>query len=87
MNVISAQEVKRRGLAAIDDLIPQGPVHLIKNNTPQYVVLTEERYQELINMENETYIERLKLSLKEVKDGKIHRFKNVDDLLKAIDDV
>ncbi len=87
MNVISAQEVKRRGLAAIDDLIPQGPVHLIKNNTPQYVVLTEERYQELINLENETYIERLKLSLKEVKQGKVSRFKHVDDLLKAIDDV
>lgn len=87
MNTVSAQEVKRRGLAAIDALISQGPVHLVRNNFPQYVILTEERYKELLESEDEAYLERLKLSLKDVKEGKVHQFKNAEELLKAIDNV
>jgi hypothetical protein len=35
MNSIPAQELKRRGIAAVDDLIAQGDVHVIRNNQPQ----------------------------------------------------
>ena len=42
MNTIPAQEIKRRGIAAVDDLIAKGDVHIIRNNQPQYVVLSEE---------------------------------------------
>jgi hypothetical protein len=35
MNTIPAQEIKRRGIAAVDDLIAKGPVHVIRNNKPQ----------------------------------------------------
>ena len=45
MNTIPAQELKRRGLAAIDEVIAKGDVHVIRNNQPQYVVLSEERYR------------------------------------------
>ena len=48
MNSLPAQELKRRGIAAVDDLIAKGDVHVIRNNVPQYVVLSEERYQELV---------------------------------------
>lgn len=47
MNTISAKEIKRRGIAAVDEALKSGPVHVIKNNKPQYVVLTEEEYQRL----------------------------------------
>ena len=34
MNVVPAQEIKRRGIAAVDEALAQGPVHMIKNNRP-----------------------------------------------------
>jgi PHD/YefM family antitoxin component YafN of YafNO toxin-antitoxin module len=47
MNIIPAQEIKRRGIAAVDDVIDKGDVHVIRNNQPQYVVLSQDRYQAL----------------------------------------
>ncbi|MBI3067404.1 MAG: prevent-host-death protein, partial [Betaproteobacteria bacterium] len=32
MNTIPASEVKRRGVAALDEAARKGPVHVIKNN-------------------------------------------------------
>jgi Phd_YefM. len=55
MNTIAAQDIKRRGISAVDDLLANGPVHVIKNNEPEYVVLTEERYLELIEAEDEAH--------------------------------
>lgn len=47
MNTISAQEIKRRGISAADEALKEGPVHIIKNNRLQYVILTKEQYAEL----------------------------------------
>lgn len=47
MNTIPATEVKRRGVAALEAALKKGPVHVIKNNRPTLVVLTEEQYAEL----------------------------------------
>lgn len=84
MNSIPAQELKRRGIAAVDDLIANGDVHVIRNNQPQYVVLSEERYQELVAEANEAYLARVRNALEDVKKAKVQKFKTVDDLLKAI---
>jgi PHD/YefM family antitoxin component YafN of YafNO toxin-antitoxin module len=85
MNAIPAQEIKRRGIAAVDDVIDKGDVHVIRNNQPQYVVLSEERYQALIEAEREAYYGRVKASLKEIKAGKVKKFKTAADLLEAIE--
>lgn len=85
MNSIPAQELKRRGIAAVDDLIAQGDVHVIRNNRPQYVVLSEERYQELVAEANEAYLARVRTALEDVKAGRVKRFKSADALLKALD--
>ena len=85
MNTIPAQELKRRGIAAVDSLIAQGDVHVIRNNRPEYVVLTEARYQELVAEAEEAYVARVKASLEDVKAGRVRRFTSVDELLKAID--
>lgn len=84
INTLPAQEIKRRGLVAVDAIIDQGPVHVIKNNYLQYVILTEKRYQELVSFEHEEYIKRVKQSLKDVEEGKVYSFKNADALLKKI---
>ena len=85
MNIVPAQEIKRRGLAAVDDLIAKGDLHVIRNNQPQYVVLSEERYQELILAEQEAYYARVRSALQDVKKGRVRSFKTPDDLLKALD--
>ncbi len=49
MNMIAVQEIKRRGISAVDDALANGPVHLIKSNHPAYVVMSEAVYQELLS--------------------------------------
>ena len=85
MNSIPAQEIKRRGLAAVDDLLEKGDVHVIRNNKPQYVVLTEERYQALVAEAHEAYLARVRASLEDVKEGRVKKFTSADDLLRALD--
>jgi len=48
MNIIPAQEIKRRGVKAIELALKNGPVHIIKNNQPSCVVLREEDYAKLL---------------------------------------
>ena len=85
MNIIPAQEIKRRGVAALDEPLSQGPVHIIKNNRPQYVVLTEEQYRELIEVQEEAALSRIKASLEDAKAGRITRHRSVEALLKHLD--
>jgi PHD/YefM family antitoxin component YafN of YafNO toxin-antitoxin module len=85
MNSIPAQEIKRRGLNAVDDLLEKGDVHVIRNNKPEYVVLTEERYQALVAEAEEAYLARVRASLEDVKDGRLRKFATADDLLHALD--
>jgi PHD/YefM family antitoxin component YafN of YafNO toxin-antitoxin module len=86
MNAIPAQEIKKRGISAVDEALKEGPVHVIKNNQPKYVVLTEKRYRDLIEAEDEAYLARVRASLEDVKAGKVRRFKSAAELLKAIDE-
>lgn len=83
MNAIPAQEIKRRGIAAVDDLIAKGDLHVIRNNKPQYVVLSEERYQELIAAEQEAHYARVRDSLLDLKEGRVKRG-TADDLIKEL---
>ena len=85
MNAIAAQDIKRKGISAVDEALKEGPVHVIKNNKPQYVVLTEAHYQELLQAEDEAYLARIKSSLQDVQDEKTQKFQNVADLLRAIE--
>jgi PHD/YefM family antitoxin component YafN of YafNO toxin-antitoxin module len=84
MNSIPAQELKRRGIAAVDDLIAQGDVHVIRNNQPQYVVLSEERYQALVAEAHEAYLARVRGALEDVKAGRVKTFITAADLLKTL---
>lgn len=86
MNSIPAQELKRRGIAAVDDLIANGDLYVIRNNQPQYVVLSEARYRELLEAQEEAYQARLRASLEDLKAGRVRRFASAEALLKALDD-
>lgn len=47
-NTLTAGELKRRGMAAVDDGLKHGPVHIYKRNQRAAVVLSEEHYQHLL---------------------------------------
>lgn len=49
MNTLTVAELKRRGLAAIEDGLRRGPVHIVKRNKPAAVVISEEDYQVLLS--------------------------------------
>ena len=86
MNTMAAQEIKRKGISAVDEALKEGPVHIIKNNQPQYVVMTEARYRDLVEAEDEAYTERVRKSLEDVKAGRTRRFKSARELLKALEE-
>ena len=83
MNTIPAQEIKRRGIAAVDDLLKTGDVHIIKNNQPQYVVVSEARYWELIEAQEEANVARVRASLADLKAGRVKRG-TANDLIKEL---
>ena len=47
MQTIPAGELKRRGLAALEDMLDRGPVHVVSNNRLACVVLSEAEYERL----------------------------------------
>jgi prevent-host-death family protein len=47
MNLLTIAELKRRGMAAIEEGLRRGPVHIVKRNKPAAVVLSEAEYRAL----------------------------------------
>ena len=47
MNTLTVAELKRRGMAAIEEGLRQGPLHIVKRNRLSAVVLSEDEYQRL----------------------------------------
>lgn len=86
MNTVPAQEIKRRGISAVDEALAQGPVHVIKNNRPQYVVMTEQSYQELLEARQEAALVRIKASLEDARAGRVTRHESVEALMRHLDD-
>ena len=73
LNTIPAQEIKRRGIAAVDDLIVKGPVHVIRNNKPEFVIMSQQRYADLLKAETEGYEARVLASLEDWRAGRVWR--------------
>jgi PHD/YefM family antitoxin component YafN of YafNO toxin-antitoxin module len=73
MKTIAAREIKRRGIQAVEDALKEGPVHIIKNDQPTFVVLDEEHYRELVEAQEEAYVARIKASLQDVKAKRVRR--------------
>jgi len=83
MNTIPALEIKRRGISIVDEYIESGPVHIIKNNRPQYVVMSEERFQSMMEEMNDAWELRIKASLEEARLGQTQKGK-ADTLIREM---
>jgi len=83
MRTIAAREIKRRGIGVVEEALKEGPVHIIKNDRPRFVVLDEEDYRELLEAQEQAYVARVKASLEDVKSGRVRRVtakKLIDEL-------
>ena len=86
MNTVPTQEIKRHGISAVDEALAQGPVHVIKNNHPQYVVMSEESYQEFLEAQEEAVVARIRASLEDAKAGRVTRHESVEALMRHLGD-
>ncbi len=73
MRTIPAREIKRRGISAVDEMVKDGPVHVIRNDEPCYVIMSEEHYRELLEDRKDAEIARVKESLEDLKAGRVRR--------------
>ena len=70
MNMIAVQEIKRRGMTAVDHLLEQGPVQIVKNNKARYVVMSEGDFDAMMSDLAEA---RLAASEADLKAGRIRK--------------
>ncbi len=54
MNIVTNESIKRRGIAAVEDALRFGPVHLFKRNRPASVVISEDEYARLTAHDRES---------------------------------
>lgn len=86
IKTIPASEIKRRGIRAVDEQLAEYPaVHVIANNRPKYVILTEERYGELLEEIDEAAELRVAESVADYRAGKVKTYGSVNELMAAID--
>lgn len=85
MNFVSAQEIKRRGISSVDKALHEGAVHVIKNNQPRYVVLSEADYAELLEAQAEAEVARIRASLEDAEAGRITRHESVEALISHLE--
>lgn len=48
-NTLTVAEIKRRGMAAIQEALLHGPVHILKRNRPAAVILSEADYEAILS--------------------------------------
>ncbi len=73
IRTIPAREVKRRGIGVVDEMIGDGPVHVIRNDRPMYVIMTEAQYKELVEARREAEITGIQEAIDAVAAGRVRR--------------
>ena len=63
---IPAQEIKRRGMSVMNEKLASGPVWVISNNTPKYVVMFADDFR---RMRHEAFVANTLNSEAEYKAG------------------
>ncbi len=80
MNYLTAQEIKRRGICAVDKVLEEGPAYVVRNNKAEYVVLSMAAYEDLLADLAES---RLTASESDLKAGRVRRGSAAELLLEA----
>jgi len=70
MSQVPAKEIKRRGMAAVEEALADGPVHIVRDDEAKYVVLRREDYEALLQDLAEA---RLSAAEEDVATGRVKR--------------
>ena len=84
MQTIAARDIKRRGIGAFDELIQEGPVYVIKNDRPTYVIMTAEHFEDLVEDQHKAEAARISEALADVAAGNMRRV-TADELLRQVE--
>lgn len=82
MATVPAQIVKRRGMSALNAQLKDGPVWIIANNTPKYVVLLADDFR---RMRHEMFVRECHESMAELRKG-LGKPTTVDELMATFDE-
>ena len=82
MTTMAAQEIKRRGMSAMNEQLKDGPVWVIANNTPKYVVLFADDFKRMMH---EAFVDGCLKSDAEYRAG-LAKPATVEDLMSAFDE-
>jgi hypothetical protein len=83
MQTIAAREIKRCGIGVVDEMLKEGPVHVIKNDQLRYVILDEDYYRELLEDQQEATLARVRASLEDERAGRIREV-TVEELISEL---
>ena len=84
-NRVPVGEIEEGGLGAIDDLLRHGPVHVVVDDHPGYVIMSEALFDEWLDDRHEAYVARVQAALAEVEAGNVQRYDSAEELMAAID--
>ena len=79
MQTVPIGEIERSGFGVLDAVLKEGPVHVVKDGRPCYVILEEAHYRELMEDVHEATVARVKESQEDMKAGRV-RAVTVEDL-------
>ena len=85
-NTMPAQEIKRRGMSALNASLAHGPVWVVSNNTPKYVVMFADDFK---RMRHEAFVNECLRSEAEYRAGHFKRTtpsELMSEALSGIDD-
>ncbi len=86
ITTIDAREIEQQGFGTVDELLETGSVHVLTEDRPRYVIVLEEQYNELVELQHEAYLARIKESLADVAAGRVYHFATTDEMMAAISD-
>jgi PHD/YefM family antitoxin component YafN of YafNO toxin-antitoxin module len=73
MRFVPAREIKRRGISAVDEQLKKGPVYIIKNDEPKYVVLSREQFEDMLDEDVEPLLDQVQGSLEDIREGRVRK--------------
>ena len=83
---VPAQEIKRRGMSVLNESLAHGPVWVISNNTPKYVVMLADEFK---RMRHEMFVDECLRSEAQYRAGHFKRgtpAEIMSDIMSGIDD-
>lgn len=84
MRTISASKIEQRGLRAVHTQLCSGPVHVLANDEPTYVIMTEAHYEEFVYAWHEAQELGIKQALEVVAAGRARRYDSVEELIRDL---